>query len=187
MDQILDVLKHNLLNPQTLIGAASLGILFFLAATALAIIVRRAAKQIQLHLSDVTGLSFASALGQVLAYVVGFILYAHLVPELRALGTALLAGVSVVSVVLGLAAQNTLGNLVAGLSLVLYRPIRVGDSVPLNTPKGLVTAAVELISLGYTILHDHEQNQIVVPNSVMMSSVVIRIGQTNMPPEGAAV
>lgn len=79
------------------------------------------------------------------------------------------------SVVLGLAAQNTLGNLVAGLSLVLYRPIKIGDSVQLTTPKGLVTATVELLTLGYTILRDDDQHQILVPNSVMMSSVVIRL------------
>lgn len=77
---------------------------------------------------------------------------------------------------MGLAAQNTLGNLIAGLSLVLYRPISVGDNVQLNTPKGLVTATVELISLGYTVLRDDDQDQILVPNSIMMSSVVIRPG-----------
>lgn len=83
---------------------------------------------------------------------------------------------SVISIVMGLAAQNTLGNLIAGLSLVLYRPISVGDNVQLNTPKGLVTATVELISLGYTVLRDDDQDQILVPNSIMMSSVVIRPG-----------
>src|SRR5262249_43750204 len=107
--------------------------------------------------------------------LVSFVLYAHLVPELRALGTALLAGVSVVSVVVGLAAQSTLGNLVAGLSLVLYRPIRVGDRVQLNTPKGLVTATAENVSLGYTILRDDDGDEVIVPNSVMVSTIVIRL------------
>ena len=175
MNHLLNAVQHDLFNPKTLIGAACLGIVFLAAATALAALVRRAARRVQVHLSDVTGLSFASALGQVFAYVVAFILYAHLVPELRAVGTALLAGASVVSIVLGLAAQNTLGNLVAGFSLVLYRPIRVGDNVQLNTPKGLATASVELISLGYTILRDADQEQILVPNSVMMSTIVIRL------------
>ena len=47
------------------------------------------------------------------------VLYAHLIPALRSMGTALLTGVSVVSVIIGLAAQNTLGNLIAGISLLL--------------------------------------------------------------------
>lgn len=165
----------HLLDPRTVLGALTLAVVFLLAATALAALVRRVAKRVKPHLSDVTGLAFASGLGQILAYLVTFVLYAHLIPELRALGTALLAGVSVVSVVLGLAAQNTLGNLVAGLSLVLYRPIRVGDRVQLTTPIGLTTATVELLSLGYTTLRAADGNQILVPNSVMMSSVVIRL------------
>ena len=51
-------------------------------------------------------------------------------------GTALLAGVSVASIVVGLAAQNTLSNLVAGFSLLLYRPFHIGDRVQLGTPRG---------------------------------------------------
>lgn len=165
----------HLFDPQSLIGAATLAVVFLLLAAACAALVRRAAKRVEPHLSDITGLAFASGLGQVAAYVVAFVLYAHLVPGLRALGTALLAGVSVVSIVIGLAAQNTLGNLVAGLSLVLYRPVRVGDRIQLTTPTGLTTATVELLSLGYTTLRDSSGNQILVPNSVMMSSVVVRL------------
>jgi small-conductance mechanosensitive channel len=174
MKRLMDALQQDLFDPTTLVGAAFFAIAFFTAAALLSALVRRVARRIEAHLTDTTGLAFATALVQVLVYIVGFVLYAHLVPDLRALGTALLAGVSVVSVVLGLAAQNTLGNLIAGLSLVLYRPIRVGDTVQLNTPKGLVTAAVEQLSLGYTKLRDADQHQIMVPNSVMMTSILIR-------------
>lgn len=149
----------------------------------LAALVRTVARRIKPRLSDVTGFNFVSALAQLLVYLVGFILYAHLIPELRALGTALLAGVGIASVVLGLAAQNTLGNLVAGLSLVLYRPIRVGDNIQMSSPKGLVTATVELVTLGYTILRDTEKHEVIVPNSVMVSSIVIRLGTTSVPPD----
>lgn len=186
MTPLIDTAKSNLLDPQTLAGALIFAIVFFIAASAVAAIVRKAAKRIEAHLSDATGLAFASALVQVLAYLVGFVLYAHLVPELRSLGTALLAGVSVVSVVLGLAAQNTLANLIAGLSLVLYRPIRIGDSVQLNTPKGPVIATVEMLSLGYTILRDAERNEILVPNSVMTNNIVVRLARGDAAPGPAA-
>jgi len=65
---------------------------FICAAPVMAIVVRTSARRVESRLSDFTGLRFASASAQVLSYVVAFILYAHLVPELRALGTALLAG-----------------------------------------------------------------------------------------------
>lgn len=175
MTGLLDTVKSNLLDPQTLVGAVFFAIVFLIAASALAAIVRKAARRIEAYLTDATGLAFASALVQVLAYLIGFVLYAHLVPALRSLGTALLAGVSVVSVVLGLAAQNTLANLIAGLSLVLYRPIRIGDRVQLNTPRGMATATVEMLTLGYTVLRDADQNEILVPNSVMTNNIVIRL------------
>jgi small-conductance mechanosensitive channel len=178
MEHLLDAIRLDLLNPKSLVGALFYGAIFIALAAVVAAVIRRTARRVEPRLTDVTALRFVSAFAQLLAYLVGFILYAHLVPELRALGTALLAGVSVVSVVIGLAAQNTLGNLVAGLSLVLYRPVRVGDNVQLNSPKGLITATVELVSLGFTILRDTEDHEVIVPNSVMMSSVVIRLGQT---------
>ncbi len=146
MSQLFDALQRDLLNPNTASGAAFFGLVFLGIAVVLVILIRRIAKHAELHLTDVTGLRFASSLAQVLVFLVGFILYAHLIPELRSLGTALLAGASVVSLVLGLAAQSTLGNMIAGLSLVLYRPIRLGDSVRLTTPMGLSTATVELVS-----------------------------------------
>jgi len=94
---------------------------------------------------------------------------------LRAVGTALLAGVSVASVVVGLAAQNTLSNLIAGFSLLLYRPFHLGDQVQLNTPKGVETGAVYSLSLGYTVLKNAVNEEIIVPNSVMVSQVIIRM------------
>jgi len=153
-----DAIRRSLLDPNTLLGAALWGIAFVGLAMALAALIRRFSRRVEPHLSDVTGLRFISAFTQVLAYLIGFILYA----------------------------QNTLSNLIAGLSLVLYRPIRVGDEVQLATPRGLMTAKVELVSLGYTMLRDTETNQIVVPNSVVASSVVIRLARTSKPADSAA-
>jgi small-conductance mechanosensitive channel len=181
MESFLNTIDISLLDPKTLIGAVIWGIIFMGAAAILAAFIRRSARLAQPRLTDVTGLHFASAFAQVLAYILGFVLYAHLVPELRALGTALLTGVSVVSVVFGLAAQNTLGNLIAGLSLVLYRPIRVGDTIQVNSPKGVITATVKIVSLGYTVLQDTETNDVLVPNSVMVNSIVIRLGTPEAP------
>jgi small-conductance mechanosensitive channel len=183
MDPLLHAVRKDLLDPRAIVGALFWGVVFVGLAAVTATLIRRAARRLEPRLSDVTGFRFVSAFAQLLTYLVAFILYAHLVPELRALGTALLAGVSVVSVVFGLAAQNTLGNLVAGLSLVLYRPVRVGDRVQTSSPKGLITATVELVSLGYTILRDTEENAVIVPNSVMISSVVIRLGPVKPEPD----
>ncbi|MBV8030098.1 MAG: mechanosensitive ion channel [Betaproteobacteria bacterium] len=170
---ITNAIQRDGLDPSTLTGALAIGALFLLAAGLIGLLVKQLERRVERRLSDVTGLRFATSFIHVVVYLVAFVLYAHIVPELKSLGTALLAGVSVVSIVLGLAAQTTLGNLVAGFSLVLYRPIKVGDRVQMTTPKGVIAADVEDVSLGYTMLRDDEGQKIIVPNSVMVSNVLI--------------
>ena len=186
MNYLIEVIDQDLLNPKTLIGALVWGLVFMGLGIALAALVRRYARRLEPRLADVTALRFVSALVQVAAYLGAFIVYAHLVPELRAVGTAILAGASVMSVVAGLAAQSTLGNLAAGFSLVLYGTIRVGDNLELNSPKGLITATVESVSLGRTTLLDTEKNEVIVPNSVMVTSVVIRLRETQVSPDATS-
>jgi len=167
------VLK-DLLNTDSPLGILILGLAFFVATTVLVVLIRRATRRLETHLSDVTAIRFVSALAQVLCYLMGFVLYAHLVPELRSVGTALLTGVSVASVVVGLAAQSTLSNLIAGFSLVLYRPFSIGDTIQLTAPTGVMSARVEAISLGFTILRSDDDQEVIVPNNVMMANTVVR-------------
>ena len=124
---------------------------------------------------DRTTLSFFQQVAGALIWVVMLILYAHLIPVLHSMGTALLAGASVASVVIGLAAQSTLGNLVAGVSITIYRPFRLGDTLQVAAPTGTEVGVVELISLGYTTLRAPAGHLIVVPNSVAASQVTINL------------
>ena len=112
--------------------------------------------------------------GGTLIWVLAVILYANVIPELHAFGTALLAGASVASVLVGLAAQSTLGNMIAGLSLLMYRPFQIGDSVQLTVPAGVQTGKIEDLTLGYTVIKTQENNEIVVPTSVMASQAIIK-------------
>jgi small-conductance mechanosensitive channel len=111
----------------------------------------------------------------VVIYFAAFACYAHLVPELKDLGKSMLAGVGIVSVVVGLAAQSTLGNLIAGVSLILYRPFKIGDRVQVSAPTGLETGLVVNIDLGYTIVRTADQRLVVIPNSNMASQSSINL------------
>ena len=66
---------------------------------------------------------------------------------------------------------------------MLYRSVRVGDKTRLSYTHGAasVTATVETITLGHTVLLDTEDHEVVVPNSVMVSSVVIRLARLRAP------
>ena len=163
------------LDPTSLPGAVFLGVLALVLATVVALLIRRFTRRLEQRLSDVTVLRFVSLFAQLLAYLAALVLYAHLIPQLRTIGTALLAGASVLSVVAGLAAQDTLGNLIAGFSLVMSGAIREGDEIRLYAPNGVIEARVRVISLGFTVLLDGNDNEVVVPNSVIMGSAIVRV------------
>ncbi len=171
------------LKPDTMWGALAYLFLFVIVALLLSRGLRAA-----LHASmmrnghiDRTAISFLQQLGSVLIWVVVLILYAHLIPVLRSMGTALLAGASVASVVIGLAAQSTLGNLIAGVSITLYRPFRLGDTLQVTAPTGTDIGVVELISLGYTTLRAPAGHLIVLPNAIAASQVTINLSTTFAP------
>ncbi len=71
-------------------------------------------------------------------------------------GTHTTWGAEVASVIIGLAAQSALGNLVAGVAITIYRPFRLGDTLQVAAPTGTEIGVVEMISLGYTTLHTHD-------------------------------
>jgi len=182
----LKVGEHDLLSfvrPNTLIGALLYLVVFVVAAIIMTRALRaavHAAMTRKGHI-DLTTISFLQQIGSVLIWIIMLILYAHLIPVLRSMGTALLAGASVASVVIGLAAQSTLGNLVAGVSITLYRPFRLGDTLQVAAPTGTEIGIVESISLGYTTLRATDGHLIVLPNSSAASQVMINLNSTFAP------
>jgi small conductance mechanosensitive channel len=172
--------EHNILSfiePDTLIGALAYLVIFVIVALVLSRALRTAVHAAMTRSGhiDRTTISFLQQILTALIWVMILILYAHLIPALRSMGTALLAGASVASVVIGLAAQSTLGNLVAGVSITIYRPFRLGDMLQVAAPTGTEIGVVELISLGYTTLRAPAGHLIVVPNSLAASQVSINL------------
>ena len=182
----LTVGEHDVLSflkPDTLLGALIYLVVFVFLATALSRTLRsivHAAVTRQGHI-DRTTVNFMQQFGSALIWVIMLILYAHLIPVLRSMGTALLAGASIASVVIGLAAQSTLGNLVAGISITIYRPFRLGDTIQVAAPTGTEIGVVENISLGYTSLRTADGRFVVVPNSLAASQVSINLSASYSP------
>ena len=130
---------------------------------------------------DQTAVRFLGQLVRVGVWVFAIVSYAHVIPALHGLGIAWLTSAGVAAVVVGMAAQNTLGNLIAGVSLVLYRPFHLGDQLEVNVPGGLETGIVENISLGYTTLRTADERRLVIPNSLMASQTIINLSMSRQP------
>jgi small-conductance mechanosensitive channel len=110
---------------------------------------------------------FLIRLATMVVAVVVALRIAKLDPQTIALSGAFTA------VVFGLAAQQTLGNLIAGTVLVSARPFRVGERVRMQGGglAGSVEGVVSSFGLLYTILARGEDS-IMVPNSVVLSVAV---------------
>lgn len=167
------------LQTNTWVGAVVLLFLFSIGGMVLSWVLRRA---IRLLLErdrdqriDRMAASFLSKVASVFLWVFVVMLYAHMIPALDKLGTALLASVSVASIVIGLAAQSTLANFVAGISLIFYRPFRLGDRIQINAPTGLETGVVEDVSLGYTVLQTFDNRRVIISNSVISNTVMVNL------------
>ena len=93
---------------------------------------------------------------------------AGLTPQTLAVGGAITA------VVVGLAAQQTLGNLIAGMVLIAARPFRVGERVRLQAGglAGQLEGVVASLGLLYTTFSQGD-DAIMVPNNVVLSAAVV--------------
>jgi small-conductance mechanosensitive channel len=89
---------------------------------------------------------------------------------------AIIAGSAFTAVIVGLAAQQTLGNLFAGMVLISARPFRVGERIRLQAGAvgGSVEGIVSSLGLLYTTLARGD-DRIMVPNTVVLSAAVVPI------------
>ena len=88
--------------------------------------------------------------------------------------STIVAGSAFTAVIFGLAAQQTLGNLFAGMVLLTARPFRVGERVRLQAGAvgGVVEGVVRSLGLLYITLARGEDN-IMIPNNVVLAAAVV--------------
>jgi small conductance mechanosensitive channel len=85
------------------------------------------------------------------------------------LANAVLASGAVIALFVGLAFSTPLSNLGAGILLAFSQPVRIGDRVTV----GDVTGTAEEITMIHTVLGGDDDRRMYVPNSQMVSSVVV--------------
>lgn len=88
--------------------------------------------------------------------------------ELRVLSTGLLASAGISGLVVGFAARGTLGNAIAGITLSIAQPIRIGDDIELRGERGVV----EDIFLLFTVLKLADGKRLIIPNDTLANEVV---------------
>lgn len=82
---------------------------------------------------------------------------------------SIIAGLGIVGIAVGFAAQSTLSNFIAGITLLIERPFRIGDWVNINGQDGKVVK----IALRTTWLRTRDNIFAMIPNDSVASSDII--------------
>lgn len=82
--------------------------------------------------------------------------------------TSVVAIIGAAGLAIGLALQGTLSNVAAGVMLILFRPIKIGDFVEVAGEMGTVKA----INLNFTEMADLSNVQVIVPNAKVWGNII---------------
>ncbi len=179
-------MEKDVLQPNTLISNNSLksvfgdlqtlwSVLFVLVITIiLSFLFNRVAekyirKSLISHSRDITTFAFIKHTITGIIYCIGVAAALFHIPALKTFGQSLLAGAGILSVVVGLAAQPSLGNFFSGFMIVIFKPFRINDRITIQDKTGYV----EDINMRQVVIRDLENNRIIIPNSVMNSEVIV--------------
>ena len=83
----------------------------------------------------------------------------------------------IIAVVIGFAAQESMGNFVNGLLISTFKPFRIGDLVKVNN--GEYEGYVVDISLRDTVIRTYENTKVIIPNSTMNKAVLENVSLNN--------
>ncbi len=114
--------------------------------------------------------SFPAAFKNIITLVVLVVAVLVLLKEILNINvTSLIATTTVLTATIGLAFQNTLANMLAGLTIHLEKPLKQGDWVSASGHEGQVLD----ITLRSTRIRTIENNEIYIPNSKVLSEAVV--------------
>jgi small-conductance mechanosensitive channel len=166
MGAIFEQFGSNLMDPATKTGAVFVAFVVFFVAKLICmattkLITRTEWVMGQLHRKVDKGASrYVVRIKNLIIYFLAAVTYVSLVPSLRALMATLVAGAGIAALVIGFAAKSSLANLIAGLSLAIYRPFRIGDVISIESEYG----TIEDMTLRHTILKTWENKRLIIPN-----------------------
>ncbi len=108
-------------------------------------------------------------LGNVARYVVIGFAFLFVLNTFGIQTTSVVAVIGAAGLAIGLALQGTLSNVAAGVMIVFFRPIKIGEFVEVSGQMG----TVKDITLNYTELASIANVQIIIPNSQVWGNTIV--------------
>lgn len=105
-----------------------------------------------------------------LIYVAAIFQVISTIPALNSLLTTILAGSGVAAIIISVAAQEPISNLVSGLIILFSRSTKVGDTVKYVDKD--ISGVIEEITLNHTTIRTFENKRVIIPNSILNSTII---------------
>lgn len=163
-EPLLAALLHELVN--LAVAAAILVVTFWAAGWASRLTREGLSRLHGARAPDAVLQGFASSLVRYTIIVIGGI---AVLGQVGVQTTSILAVLGAASLAIGLALQGGLSNVAAGVMILLLRPYRIGDRVKIAD----IVGRVHGLDLFVTRLHDLQNSVVVIPNSKVLSDVVV--------------
>lgn len=116
-----------------------------------------------------TRINFLQILFAFLIYLFACIFILFLIPGFKAFSVSLLAGAGILAIVVGLAAQKTLANIISGISIAVSVPFRIGDRIKVGEEYG----DVEELTLRHTVMKTWDNRRVIIPNALVADKEIV--------------
>ena len=161
-EELFHLLDQSLVEVCTIIGVS------IVAHSAINIVMKRLYRRFDINTSDnlkqrrvITQLLFVQRILKGLLWLVALSAILMTFDDLKQYGESILASAGVLSVIIGFAAQKSLGNLIAGFQIAFTQPLRIDDAVVIEGEWGWV----EEITLTYVVVRIWDKRRLVLPIS----------------------
>lgn len=125
--------------------------------------------KISLH-EDPTTFKFLRYIAVSVVYIIGCMFALLAFPSLKGIAQTALGGAGVLALIIGVASQEALANLIGGMFIISFKPFKIGDVIKLSD---VMIGTVVDITLRHTVLRNFENKMIVIPNAIMNKEKII--------------
>jgi len=114
-----------------------------------------------------TQMSMLTKIIIVVLMVIGISLILMTFPQIWQIGVSILASAGITGIILGLAAQKILGNILIGVQVAFTQPIKVGDEIVIENEIG----AIEEVNLTYVVVRTLDKRQLIIPINYFIEKI----------------
>ena len=101
-------------------------------------------------------------------------------PQAKEISKTALRSGSILLALITFAAQQTLGNVIGGFSLSISKPYQIGQKIKvINGGQVEADGIVTGMTMRHTIIHQYDDQECIVPNSVMNSHIIVNMDYTD--------